>query len=328
MPLLLSTRAATRSPVPLITSAEGRVRGIRLPDPGYIRIRHGVYADARAVAALAPWERYAARVHAFVLAHPGAILGLESAAVFHGIPLFGECRDIHVYDPDRAASRRFGDVCVHTSEDAREVAEVDGVAVTSLADTVVDLMRALPPAQALAVVDAAVSPVQGGSASLDVLRELASDRADRRGSRGLTWALDRADPRAESPGESVSRAVIEWSGFETPELQRTFHYEGNEDRSDFFFPRAGAVGESDGWGKYDLGDAAAAERHLRNEKRREDRLRRHGHGFARWDYADAVRVEPMCRALTQASVRVIHAPDRARLASLHRAPRLLRRPPA
>ena len=92
MPLLLSTRAVTRPPVPVLTSAEGRDLGIRLPDRAFVRIRHGVYADAEAVRSLAPWERYALRVHAFVRAHPDAILCLESAAVVHGLPLFGEAR--------------------------------------------------------------------------------------------------------------------------------------------------------------------------------------------------------------------------------------------
>ena len=58
-------------------------------------------------------ERYAARVHAYLRICPDAILCLESAAVIHGIPLFGEARDIHVYDPSATKSTRFGDVVVH-----------------------------------------------------------------------------------------------------------------------------------------------------------------------------------------------------------------------
>lgn len=321
MPLLLRSRAVTRSPIPLLSSAEGAARGIRLPSAGYVRVRHGVYADAAAMATLAPWQRYAARVHAFLMTHPGAILCLESAAVIHGIPLFGECRDIHVYDPMRAASRRFGDVCVHTSDTVRGVVEVDDAAVTTLADTIVDLIRVVPPAEALAAADAALSPAQGGTASLDALRELASARVDRRGRRQVDWVLNRADARSESPGESVSRAVIEWSGFETPALQPVFHYEGVEDRTDFLFPSTRTLGESDGWGKYDLHDATAAERHLRDEKRREDRLRRHGHPFARWELTDVWRVDPLCRALALASVRLVRVADRARLGSLRYRPR-------
>ena len=320
--MLLADRAVTRPPLPLVTAAEARVLRLPVSTPQFTRIRHGVYAESRALATLRPWERYALRVHAFVLAHPGAVLSHESAAVVHGLPLFGEPRDIHVHDPDRSASRRFGDVCVHTSEDPRGVVEVDGMLVTSLTVTVIDLARVIPPAHALTVVDAATSPAQGGSLGVEALRNQAAGQVNRRGVARLAWAWCHSDPLSESPGESVSRAVIEWSGFETPQLQPVFHYEGVESRCDFLFPATPAIGESDGWGKYDLSDPVAAERHLREEKLREDRLRRYGHPFGRWTLADAFRVDPLCRALRHASVRLVRSPDRARLATLRRSARV------
>ncbi len=323
MPLLLADRAATRAPLPLITSAEARA--LRLPVSGAActRVRRGVYADAAAAARLTPWARYALRVHAFAVTHPGTMLCLESAAVLHGLPLFGEARDIHVFDAERTSSRRFGDVCVHTSSDPRESVERAGIPVTSLLDTVVDLCRVLPPAQALTVADAAISPAQGGTLDLDRLRERSADQVSRRGVARLAWTWARADGLAESPGESVSRAVIRWCGFEDPVLQPVFGYEGVDDRVDFLFPSARALGESDGWGKYDLHDAARAEQHLRNEKRREDRLRRAGHPFARWDLADAVRVDPLATALQRADVPLVRTRDRGGLATLGRSPRTL-----
>lgn len=323
MPVRLSDRAATSSPLPLLTARDARALSIDVSSPRYIRVRHGVHADAAAVASLRPWQRYALRVHAFALTHPDAILCLESAAVLHGIPLFGEARDIHVYDPDRAASRRFGDVAVHTSADPRSVVMIGAVAVTSLLDTVIDLARVLPPVQSLAVTDAAISPFQGGNLTVGALAEAAETQVNPRGRRLLRWVMGATDPRAESVGESVSRAVIGWSGFETPDLQAEYAYEGAADRVDFHFPSVRALGESDGWGKYDLGDPAAAERHLRTEKRREDRLRRNGHPFARWDLADAMHVHPLCRALAAASVPIVRAADRAALATIRRAPRAL-----
>ncbi|WP_239640141.1 hypothetical protein [Microbacterium sp. B24] len=176
MPHLPTHRATTRSPLPLVTAAEARVLRLAVSGPGFARVRRGVYVEAAAAARLAPWQRYALRVHAFALAHPDAVLCLESAAVLLGLPLFGETRDIHVFDPDRTASRRFGDVCVHTSTDAREIVRVDGILCTSPADAVVDLARVLPPAQALAVVDAAISPRQGGMLVVDDLRERAASQ--------------------------------------------------------------------------------------------------------------------------------------------------------
>ena len=112
---------------------------------------------------LAPWERYLARVHAFALLHPDAVFSHESAAALSGLPIFGEPRDIHVYDPDRAQSRRFGDVCVHTSTDRCTITDRAFARTTSVAQTAIDLMRVLPPAYALAVADSAVSPFQGGT---------------------------------------------------------------------------------------------------------------------------------------------------------------------
>ncbi|MBS1906817.1 MAG: hypothetical protein JST33_09685 [Actinobacteria bacterium] len=321
MPILLSDRAALRAPLPLLTSTESRGLGIRVTVTTHVRVRSGIYVARAAYLRLKPWERYAARVHAFARAHPDAALCLESAAVVWGLPCFGEPRDIHVFDPDRSRSRRFGDVCVHTSSDERAVERQGPLLSTSLADTVVDLSRVLPPAEALAVVDAAISRRQGGPLDLSELRARASVQQTTRGSAQQRWIWQRADGRSESPGESLSRAAIEWSGFEDPELQQEFHYEHADDRVDFYFPSVRAIGESDGWGKYDLDDPVKAAAHLKDEKRREDRLRRHGHPFARWDLGDVWRLTPLHRALSSAGVPLVRSPQPAMLATFRRRPR-------
>ncbi|MFC7788915.1 hypothetical protein ACU045_08000 [Microbacterium sp. MAHUQ-60] len=326
MPLLLSQRAFTSSPAPLYRFDELRTLGIDPRSGEWIRLRKGVYVERAPFAKLEPWRRYAVRVHAFVRTNPDAILCLESAAVIHGIPLFGEARDIHVFEPATTSTTRNNDVCFHTSADARMVEVIDGIRVTSIPDTVSDLARVLPPAKALAAADAAISAVQGGRFTIDDLRARGAHQQSRRGVRLREWVWEHADGRSESPGESVSRAVIRWSGFEAPVLQREFGYESAVDRTDFFFESCGVVGESDGWGKYDLSDPEAAEAHLRHEKRREDRLRRNGHPMARWTVSDAWKVDPLCRALFQAGVRRVQHPHAAFLATLHRSPRELRRP--
>lgn len=316
MPSTLADAAVTRSPLALVTAADARVLGIRVPSPAHHRVRPGVYVDAARWHRLPPWKRYGVRVHAYLRLRPEAVLCLESAAVVHGLPSFGEPRDIHVLASTTRTSRRFGDVVLHTSGDEREIVRIDGTRTTSLLDTVVDLARTLPPARALAVMDAGISAARAGMLGVD---EVAARNAQRRNARGrarAAWALDRADGDAESVGESVSRAVIEWCGFERPELQRVFRYEGHVDRGDFYFPAANAVGESDGWGKYQLHDREKAARMLAAEKRREDRLRRHGHGFARWDYAGAVGVQPLEAALTAAGVQRVRPRDAAMLATL------------
>lgn len=322
----LEDRALRSSPVPLVTAAEARMLRLPVGTNAYIRVRPGVYADRKAHAALRPWQRYAVRVHALLLTHPDAILCLESAAVVLGLPMFGEPRDLHIYDPDRSASWRFGDVAVHTSADRRTIEVISGIRTTSLLDTVADLGRVLPPAQALAVVDSSISPVQGGTLHIPLLRELTREQKNRRGRVNLRWLWPAADMRSESPAESVSRAVMEWCGFERPVLQQEFGYEGHTDRTDFFFESCRAVGEADGWGKYTLDAPDAAASKLKDEKRREDRLRRHGHPFARWDLSEAWQVDPLAKALRAAKVPQRHAAHPAFLATLRRRPREKRLP--
>lgn len=326
MPLLLSHRACVSSPVPLHRFGELRILGIDHRSGDWLRLRKGVYVERAVFLSLEPWRRYAVRVHAFVLTNPDAILCLESAAVVHGIPLFGETKDIHVFDPRAKSTTRNDDVCFHTSADGRVIETVGGIRVTSIPDTVADLARVLAPAKALAATDAVISAAQGGGFTIDELRARGSYQRNRRGVRLREWVWEHADGRSESPGESVSRAVIVWAGFEQPVLQREFRYEQAVDRTDFFFESCGVVGESDGWGKYGLSESAGAEEHLRREKLREDRLRRNGHPMARWTMNDAWKVEPLRRALHQAGVRRVDHPHAAFLASLQRSSRELRRP--
>ncbi|MGZ0710449.1 hypothetical protein ACWPKO_19135 (plasmid) [Coraliomargarita sp. W4R53] len=316
------------SPIPLVSASDARTAGLRpFSDPTLLRVRKGVYAPKREWNALAPWDRYLARVYAYALVAPDVIFALESAAAIQGLPLFGEPRYIHVYNPDRLKSIRYGDVAVHTSCDRRAIERIDslGVNTTSVAGTVVDLARVLPPAQALAVVDAAISARSPRSCELSELVALASNQSARRGRVQLEWLWDRGDGNAESVGESISRAAIEWCGFEEPELQREFRFEGATDRTDFFWARLGIAGESDGYGKYDAEDVETAKAHFVREKVREDRLRRHLQGFARWDLKDAEHGAPLRRKLQLAGVPIVRPANLAMLATLRRNPRSLAR---
>lgn len=321
MPLTLSDRASAVSPLPLCTSEDARLLGNRLTPPRWLRVRKGIYVDRAAYEMLPARKKYAVRVHAFVRKFPDAILCLESAGVIHGIPQFDEPKDIHVFDPTRTTSWRHGDVSVHTSRDPKQIETVEGVMVTSLIDTACDLVRVMPPAHALSVADAVISPVQGGALSVAMLRARANDQQNQRGRARMQWAWSEASPLSESPAESLSRAVIGWSGFETPELQREFRYEGELDRTDFYFASCRAIGEADGWGMYGLENPQEAEEYLKTEKRREDRLRRHRHPFARWEMRDAWKVDPVCKALSAAGVPIVAPRQSAMLLTLKHNPR-------
>ncbi|GAA3628426.1 hypothetical protein GCM10022200_08660 [Microbacterium awajiense] len=303
--------------MPLIVASDDDIGPQPRRDLGLTRIRHRVYAPTDAWRALPPWDRYLARVHALATVRPESVFCLESAASLHGLPVFGEPRQLHVMDTQWPTSHRFGDVVLHTSRDSRHVVEVGGVRATGAADTTVDLARALPPAFGLAVADAAVSTRQLGTCLLEELISIGDRQCNRRGRARMRWVWSSVDDRSESSGESVSRAVIQWLGFPEAELQVGFHLEGFHDRVDFYWPRCRAIGESDGYGKYgDIRDLVA-------EKRREDRLRRHSDGFARWDWGDVMRVEPLKRALLGARIPLVRAPQPVMLATLRTNPRSL-----
>lgn len=286
-----------------------------------VRVRAGVYAPRAAWEKLAPWERYLARVHAFALIAPGAVFAYESAAVLWGLPLFGEPRDIHVFAPGRTSSRRFGDVCVHTGIDGRAVENIQGLSVTSAADTAIDLMRVLPPLLGLAVGDAVMASPHG--VTRDALATLAGAQAHRRGRARLALLLPMLDGDAESPGESVSRGVMVWSGFESPVLQKVFRSEGHTDRADFAWPSVRSIGESDGYGKYVGETAEETVRRIVAEKRREERLRRQCDAFDRWDMADALAVEPLVTRLDRMRVPRVGPPraDLLRISDPRSVPR-------
>lgn len=272
------------------------------------RVRAGTYAPRAAWDRLKPWERYLARVHAYALVNPGALFAYESAASLLGLPLFGEPRDIHVFELGRTKSRRFGDVFVHTRTDEPDTVTLGGLTMTSASDTAVSLMRVLPAPFGLAVGDAAISPVQGGSATLDDLARAAERQANPRGRTLLFLLLATVDARSESPGESVGRGVIIWSGFEPPELQREFHAEGFTDRPDYAWQSVRAIAESDGYEKYRAETGEETVRRVIREKKREDRLRRQCDAFGRWDMAAAMAVAPVVRELERLRVPRIGAP--------------------
>lgn len=309
-------------PIPLLLARDDDPGGVRLRnEDSLVRVRHKVYAPASAWKALAPWQRYTARVLAYALVAPDAVFALESAAALQGLPVFGEPRDIHTFDEERATSTRYGDIVVHTSADAPIIERRNGRNMTSVAHTTVALGRALPPAFGLAVWDAFLR--REGHCRLSELRQLAHTQVSHRGRKRLRWLGERARAESESPGESVSRAVIEWLGFSDPALQREFRHEGAIDRSDFFWERERVIGESDGYGKYAGSTPGDVQDHFTREKLREDRLRRHVRGFARWDWADSVKAHPLGDKLCRAGLTARYPLNSPALVTLRRNPRSL-----
>ncbi len=280
-------------------------------DRALLRIRPAVYTVREQWDLLPEWDRYLLRVHAYATVRGDAMFSHESAAALLGLPFFGHPRDIHVFDSRRTRSLRFGDVAVHTSADPRSALHLGGLRTTTMLDTVLDLVRCLPPAFGLAVADDAAR-------RMGITRERVISRASQqrtnRGRRRVEWVGEHMDARAESVAESISRAVAQWCGFPRPTLQMEHRAGGRTYRSDLSWPEHRVIGECDGWQKYGTGNDAT--RAFREEKRREDALRRAGWRVARWDYAGALRVDGVRDALMAAGLPLLRPADTARLATL------------
>ena len=161
-----------------------------------------------------------------------------------------------------------------------EVVSVDGVAVTSLARTAVDVATMGSFAQALTVFD---STLRRG-ADRDTMHD--SLTGPRRGVRPARRAIDLADGESESVGESWSRAQILTAGLPRPRVQQWVRgISGREYRCDFGLgPRL--VAEFDGKIKYgrllrpgeDIADV------ILREKAREDDIRAAGYMMLRWTW--------------------------------------------
>jgi hypothetical protein len=310
-------RTLRPSPLPLIPAAAltHSTRSVRRGDVE--PVARGVYVDSAAWRGLSRWDRDLARIHAHLLRHPDAVICRESAALLWGLPIVGSLDAVHVLCPDTSTSRRVGRARLHTSvHDDRVVEEVQGIRLTSMVDTCVDVARFRHPAAALAVADAAVR--QDPRLSAAVLAAVNEERASGRGRRHARWALARADGDAESAWESVSRAAIEWSGFPAPELQRWIGPPGDADRTDFWWDRARIAGEADGHLKYDGRCGDPARTSLAREER-DRRLRRRGaRTVAHWSWDDLAHPSALREILLGVGLVPETVPDLGALASLSR----------
>lgn len=276
------------NPELLVHSDRRIVLAESLPGGEFTKVRRGAYYPTQAWQMLDDDARHALLVHASVpVWHDHLVVSHRSAAALWGLPVIGGWpRGVEVTVPDRTRTSQ-GGLVVHRTATMPDWVERDGVRLTSPLRTVIDLARLLPIPYSLAAADHAVRHGLTTSSAL-----LHSARALAPGARGRTKArtvAQLADPRAESPLESLSRGVMFMSLLPRPDLQvRVYDADGEFlGRTDFGWP--GLLGECDGAMKYgaDCSDGDPS-RAVWREKRREDRLREVC-DMTRWDWDDAFR---------------------------------------
>src|SRR4051812_46076637 len=272
---------------------------------GLGRLRRGAYVDSVLPAAGARRHRLLTRATMAGLRRP-AVVSHQSAAVLHGLPLWGAALDrVHITRRPRAWNDTSAVLCCHVARlRDDEVTEVGGLQVTNPIRTVLDLARSLPHEAAVVTLDAALHI---GALSQDALRERLFDIVGTPGSRSAARAISAADGRSESVGESRSRVILHRWKLAPSALQFEIRSDdgGLLGRSDFAWEPDRLLGEFDGRIKYgrllrpgqDPGDAVFA------EKRREDAIRDENWSMVRWVWADLQRPDRLAARVRRARER-------------------------
>jgi hypothetical protein len=258
-----------------------------------VRLRRGMYAHADLYNAKDDAGKHLLHARAALAAQRGtAALTGPSAAALHGFALHEQdLTVVHLLRLDRGSSH-------HAAEANHHVVTQDIEADLGLYDGVM----AINPARAVWEV-ACRSSLEGGVVTADSalrqdpkLREAIEELQQRfayfPGSHRGRLAIKLADPRAESPGESVTRVQFYRFDIPMPELQ--YHVVNSHGTligiSDFYWADHRHLGEFDGKIKYQrlLRPSETASECVFREKKREDAMRADLRGMTRFVWSEVM----------------------------------------
>jgi hypothetical protein len=255
------------------------------------RVRRGVYVAAEPWTAADTYSRHLTRVLAVDTTHRHPVFGHVSAAAIWGLPLADRPwpGEVHVIAASDSHARSKNGVVVHRQlVNDGDVIERDGLLVTTLERTVIDLARTMPFPVAVAAIDHSLYDKRARTHVLtkEQLGESLLRTPNTNGRARARRAIDAARVGADNAGETLSRLAIVKLGFPEPLLQvRHVNPRGGFYYTDHEWPAHKAIAEFDGFGKY-LGQALRLEQRagdvVYEEKIREDHLRAENNGVARW----------------------------------------------
>lgn len=263
---------------------DGEIRGRRRRGE-LITLRRGAYAAALPER---PEDRHAVQVRATVRQlSPDAVVSHLSAAVLHGLPIWGDpLRRVQMTRGRRSGARLTADLQIHAAPlEPWELMVIDGITVTSLARTLVDVARQVGFEQAVVVADAALWRMLVTREELDAALAAARGRP---GVPAARRALGFARWGSQSVGESRSRVAMMFAGIPAPVLQWEIPTASGLVHADFGWPRFRTFGEFDGREKYGrlVPEGRTAADVVYAEKLREDAMRDEDLRAVRWGWAD------------------------------------------
>ncbi|MCB5293136.1 type IV toxin-antitoxin system AbiEi family antitoxin domain-containing protein [Arthrobacter sp. SO3] len=276
-----------------------------------IRLRQGVYVDGGVWRALNPWDQYRVRVGAAAETFVAqTIFARHSAASVWGIPTIGLRHPIHALTLQNDGGRSRAGVLRHYAPPAGlKCVRRDGILVTGRIRTVQDLAAFTPFTEAVVPVDHVLKPdieQQLPALTKELLLAGIEGNYTAAAARRIRAAVEFADPRSGSAGESYSRALMWVAGFQTPELQHEFRDDsGLVGYTDYYWERVRVAGEFDGAEKYvkpEYLKGRTVSQAVVDEKERENRVRALGNGMVRWVWADLMAAGHLERKLAAAGV--------------------------
>ena len=258
-----------------------------------VRLRRGMYAPANLYAAFDDAGKHVLHARAVVAAQQGPVaLAGPSAAALHGFALYQQDLSVvHILRLDQGSSRRVARTNHHvvTQDLAAELTEIAGLTAISPARSVWEVACRSSLEAGVVTADSALRLDPSLATAVAIL----ADRfAYFPGSRQGRTAMELADPRSESPGESVTRVQFFRHGIPMPQPQyRVVDRNGVlAGIADFGWEEFRHLGEFDGKVKYEkfLRPGESPSDCVVREKRREDQMRAGLRGITRFTWASVM----------------------------------------
>lgn len=255
-----------------------------------VRLHRGSYASGQAWRALSPGQQCVQRIfahHQLSVSRSPMLLTYShtSAARLHQLRLWKVDDRVHLIQPFANTTQQRSPQIVRQFAPLEDTETVilSGVKATSLARTVFDCARILPYRQALIIAD---QGLRNGVSRQD-LQALADRFAGHKGIRTARRIVTDASDLAESPGESLTRAIVSRMAIPAPEEQLLVTTRHGRHRLDFGWRDRKLALEFDGKTKYF--DFAPTSEVLFEERRREKALAEDGWQFVRIESKDLFR---------------------------------------
>jgi hypothetical protein len=277
------------------------------------RVGSGAYVDTPVWESLGRREQYLLRIRAVAdtrLHRP--VISHWSAAAIHALPSLDPWPStVHFTVGLTSGGRSSGPATRHSMKlTDDDVVEVDGVLVTSVARTLVDLAAGATLLSSVVALDHALHVDRRGGApprvTVDELWSRYAALMPFRAHARARDAIELATTKADSPLESVSRVNMRAIGCPRPVLQQRFEdHRGLIGFSEFYWHELALVGEADGRSKYTdprYRGGRTLEEVLLDEKERADRIRALGPDVSRWGWSTAIHAEALRRHLSAAGL--------------------------